>query len=167
MEGRDTVVFDIDNTLVDSRERFKRSLHEASGGRAETIDQLNKEEMRRFWEVFLSPKYIELDKPMYEAIEEVLERARRGYYIVILTGRPEKLRSHTEKQLDRFGIPYDRLIMRANGDYRKDYEYKSSMLKRLLEEGLNIVEYHEDLSRTIQTVRERFPWIKVCHHRPR
>ncbi len=164
-ERRKTVVFDVDNTLVDSNERFRKSLEEVAGRPVNSLDDLNPEERRRFWEVFLSPKYIELDKPLEKGISEIRDRAEKGYYIVILTGRPERLRIHTEMQLRKFGVPFHKLIMRSDNDYRQDYEYKVEKLGMLQNDGHEVVEFHEDLDRTVEAVRKTYPWIRVCHHK--
>lgn len=41
-----------------------------------------------------------------------------GYNIILTTGRPESMRSFTEKQLELLGISYNQLIMNIGGGCR-------------------------------------------------
>ena len=43
---------------------------------------------------------------------------KKGYNIILLTGRKESLRKQTEKQLSEVGIFYDQLIMGVGGGKR-------------------------------------------------
>lgn len=51
-------------------------------------------------------------------IDKLLEWDRKGYNIILLTGRKESLRTVTEQQLARVGIFYDQLIMGVGGGPR-------------------------------------------------
>ena len=51
-------------------------------------------------------------------IEKLLEWDRKGYCIVLVTGRKESLRKQTERQLSEVGIFYDKLIMGIGGGER-------------------------------------------------
>jgi len=50
--------------------------------------------------------------------EKLREWDRKGYNIILLTGRKESLRKVTEKQLSNAGIFYDQLIMGVGGGKR-------------------------------------------------
>jgi hydroxymethylpyrimidine pyrophosphatase-like HAD family hydrolase len=52
------------------------------------------------------------------AIETLLEWERKGYNIILLTGRKESMRQVTEQQLRNVGIFYDQLIMGVGGGIR-------------------------------------------------
>lgn len=52
------------------------------------------------------------------AIEKLLEWERKGYNIILLTGRKESMRKVTEQQLSSVGIFYDQLIMGVGGGER-------------------------------------------------
>ncbi len=159
------VVFDIDNTLIDSRKRFYKSLEIATNGRSKkTFKELDEDERSRFWDIFLNDKFLYLDEPIKEAINELLERYKDGYHIIILTGRPEKMRDATIKQLRRFKIPFHELYMRPEDDYDPDYIYKPRQLKKIMDRGFKIVEYHEDSPKTLEVVNEKYPWISICRH---
>jgi hypothetical protein len=51
-------------------------------------------------------------------IEKLLEWDKKGYNIILTTGRKESLRTITEKQLSDVGIFYDQLIMGIGGGER-------------------------------------------------
>ncbi len=162
-------IFDIDNTLIDSTERFRKSLEEVAGRRVESLEELGPEERNRFWDVFLSPKYLHLDRPMERGIKELLERRGEGYYILILTGRPERMREVTVEQLREIGVEYDALLMRRDDDRRPDHIYKPvriGMIMRGIDSRDASIEYHEDMPKTIEAVRQRFPYIRICVHGP-
>ena len=52
------------------------------------------------------------------AIKKLLEWERRGYNIILLTGRKESTRAVTEQQLRQAGIFYDQLVMGVGGGER-------------------------------------------------
>ena len=51
-------------------------------------------------------------------IDKLLEWDRKGYNIILVSGRKESLREATEKQLAQAGIFYDRLMMGIGGGAR-------------------------------------------------
>lgn len=63
-------------------------------------------------------------KPSYKmkllpgTIEKILEWEKKGYNIILLTGRRESMRRVTEKQLSEVGITYDKLVMGVCGGLR-------------------------------------------------
>lgn len=103
------VIFDIDGTLSDPSHR----LHFLAD---------------KDWDAF----YNECDKdPVVSHIAFLAKELAKEHKIFLFTGRPEKVRVKTEKWLLDNLIPYDRLFMRKDGDYRPDYEVKAEMLKSL------------------------------------
>jgi hydroxymethylpyrimidine pyrophosphatase-like HAD family hydrolase len=51
-------------------------------------------------------------------IEKFNEWDRKGYNIILTTGRRESMRKKTEEQLEKLGIFYDQLIMGIGGGHR-------------------------------------------------
>jgi hydroxymethylpyrimidine pyrophosphatase-like HAD family hydrolase len=51
-------------------------------------------------------------------LETFREWDRKGYNIILVTGRRESMRHSTEKQLKKIGIFYDQLIMGIGGGQR-------------------------------------------------
>lgn len=64
--------------------------------------------------------YQHLGKPkvLKGVLEAFAEWDRKGYYIILMTGRRESTRTYTEKQLAECGIFYDYLIMGISGGIR-------------------------------------------------
>jgi hydroxymethylpyrimidine pyrophosphatase-like HAD family hydrolase len=66
----------------------------------------------------------EVSKPSYKmklligTIEKISEWERKGYNIILLTGRKESMRKVTEDQLREIGIFYDQLVMGVGGGAR-------------------------------------------------
>lgn len=54
------------------------------------------------------------------------------YYVIIMTGRPESVRSQTKEWLSKNGIVYDELIMKPE-QFEKGFIFKQRELVRLLE----------------------------------
>lgn len=138
------VVYDVDGVLVDNTERLKRSLEELG---APSIDSLGTRK-REFWELFLSEKYIHLDKPVQAAIDLAREKSKK-HPIVIITGRPEKLARATLEQLKNFGIPYNAVIFRGDSSYVKDYELKDLAVREL---AIDVLEAHDDSLEVCKTM---------------
>ena len=61
-----------------------------------------------------------LDKPelLEGTLEKFIEWDRKGYNIILITGRRESTREATENQLSSLGIFYDQLIMGVDGGCR-------------------------------------------------
>ena len=66
-----------------------------------------------------------------EPVAAALKMAKqRGYQVILLSGREDKLREPTVRFLDKHQIGYDLLLMRTSNDFRKD-----NIIKRELFEG--------------------------------
>ena len=77
-------------------------------------------------------------------IEKLIEWDKKGYNIILLTGRRESLRQQTERQLTEVGIFYDQLIMGVGGgcrvlinDKKPDGEITSIAFNPERNEGIN------------------------------
>ena len=147
-------VFDLDGVLIDVSERLARCLKE-SGGRKDRV----------FWNCFLSSKYMYLDKPNTELVEYVRKLKQLGYRIIIVTGRRRDTQlDATIAQLRAFGVPFDELYMREPNDYRKDHEFKTDIVKRLLEKGYEITEVWDDSERVVEAMKKLLQNAKVVHY---
>ena len=152
-------MFDIDGVICDVSERYARSLEEA-GGRS--LRELHSKKRRKFWRVFLSEKYMHLDKPNPRGIELVRLRKRQGYFIVLLSGRRYDTQyKFTLRQLRQWGVPFDRIFLRPSGLLVKDYVFKGRVLRRLILSGYEVVEFHDDSLEIIEYVRVNFPNMRV------
>jgi len=162
LSGKEVVVFDLDGVLVNNTERYRLSLAEVNPN-VSSHNELPKAMQNKFWRIFLSDKYIHLDKPVYDAIEILNDRRRKGYPVVIITGRTSNMLNTTLDQLKAFGVEYDVLVMRREGVYIKDYEFKERVIKSM---NLHIAEVHDDSLDIINAlheyaVRGSFYWYKL------
>lgn len=64
--------------------------------------------------------------------------------VVILTGRPDKYEEQTLKQLKLWGVRYDHLIMRKEGDRQSAVHMKKRVALHMIEIGLDIVKAYDD-----------------------
>ena len=155
-------VFDLDGVLVDPSERIREVLFRLGLPLDTNIEKLKGSIRRRFWELFLSPKMLYLDKPRDIGIEILMDRRKRGK-IIIVTGRPIVLRKHTIRELMEFGVEINYkndIIFRPEGDLRPDYEYKASVIGKLN----NVVEVHDDSIRVLESIRRVKPYATLYLH---
>ena len=106
-----TVVIDIDDTLSLAGERFK--LATKSDGK---ID----------WDIAHDTELVKKDKPNLPMIDLAKRYKKAGFKVVILTGRPDTIRTTTEEWLDKYGIEYDELYMRN----KKEHYLKADVFKK-------------------------------------
>ncbi|NPA77143.1 MAG: hypothetical protein GXN93_05330 [Candidatus Diapherotrites archaeon] len=134
-------IVDLDGVIVDPSRRLAMAREECGDDRA------------CFWNKFLDPEAaLKLDKPNPAAIEYV---SGLPYGIVIVTGRPENMLEATLKQLDDYGVRYDAIFFRA--DYTPAHKYKRAVVERLVEEGAEIVEVHDDNEKVLEELRNLIP----------
>jgi len=145
------VVFDLDGVLVDSSERYRLCESEAAGDR------------RRFWDCFLSEKYMDLDRPRPEYVEALKRYAAQGYRIIIVTGRVrETQEAKTLRQLRDWGVEFHEIYFRSRGDYRKDFEFKSEIVKKL-SQRYRIEAVFEDSKPVVEALRRLLPESSVIY----
>lgn len=150
-------IFDIDGVIFDVSDRIKAVLEELG---VESLDKIkyNIKLRNKFWKIFLSPKYMYLDKPRFDVINHMHKLKREGYKIVIVTGRVlETQGEETKKQLEKYNVPYDEIYFRRRKDKRKDYELKESIIQRLILKGYEIAEVHEDSEDIIRKLKIVIP----------
>lgn len=61
---------------------------------------------------------LEFKDLLFGTIEKLKEWDRKGYNIILTTGRKESMRKKTIEQLEKMGIFYDQLIMGIGGGCR-------------------------------------------------
>ena len=117
------LVLDMDGTLFDTSARWNE------------CEKLAKGNKRMFWECFQSPRFMDFDKPKWEVIEFVkqLIEEKKPEVIVVVSGRSEKQREATLKQLSEVGIEPNEVVLRDEKDFRKDHEFKRDTIRRLRE----------------------------------
>ncbi|MGC9147982.1 MAG: HAD family acid phosphatase [Sulfolobales archaeon] len=132
---KEICLFDIDGVLFDVSERYLRALT-ADPKRGDT-----------FWNIFFSEDLLVLDKPLEKGVENLRKCLEKNYDIIIVSGRPERLREATLKQLMNIGLlenkDFKKLILRRNNDIRKSYVFKIEIVKELTKRYV-IKEIHDD-----------------------
>jgi phosphoglycolate phosphatase-like HAD superfamily hydrolase len=157
-EFMEVAIFDLDGVIADVSGRIEKALRELG---KENLNELSREDRRRFWEIFLNPELLELDKPRMDVIDYMRKIKDKGLRIIIVTGRTIKQKNETLKQLSSWGVPYDEIYFRMAGDLRKDSIYKREVVKLLLKRGYNIVEVWEDSDEVIRELRKLIPDAKI------
>ena len=137
MNIKATVIFDLDGTLalVDKR----REIAKKPNGKIN-------------FDIFYDPQYIELDEPNSFVIELAKMYKRDGYEIVIVSGRSDRTKEATERWLEKYGILYDRMIMRKQKNFIPDNELKERWLEKYLDRD-NIRAVVDDRQRVVDMWR--------------
>ena len=111
-------IFDVDGTLMDINHRRKYV----------ESDQKN-------WKKFF--EYMEFDTIRDDVFQLAHALHNDGYVIIVCSGRNEKHREITEKQLAFGKLKYQALMMRGDADYRPDWEVKREMLAEIRNSGFD------------------------------
>jgi phosphoglycolate phosphatase-like HAD superfamily hydrolase len=123
------VVFDMDGVLSDAAAR-----------------QHYLEWPRRDWDAFFEACGED------QAIDEVvrlLDLLAADLHVVLLTARPLRVRPQTLAWLQRYGLRWDLLVMRGEGDYSSSSHYKRAMVDLLRGEGFELRLAFEDDQRNV------------------
>ncbi len=148
-----TKAFDVDGVIVDVSQRLAtaRELAEYYG--------------HDFWEVFFSDELLALDKPRPVGIELVKRAHAEGFHVIIITGRPSRLRGFTLEQVINYtGITPSAIYMRRNRDRRPAEVVKVELLGEALRDGFEVVEYHDDSEAVLREIRVKYPWVTLFLH---
>ena len=111
-------VFDVDGTLMDINHRRKY----VSGDKKD-------------WKSFFD--YMEFDTINDHVFHLAHALKNDGYEIVVVSGRNERHREITEKQLAFGKLDYRKLIMRPDDDYTPDYIFKKVVLDEMRKADLD------------------------------
>lgn len=130
------VIFDIDGTIADLSHR----LH---------FIKQEKKDYRSFHDA------CDKDLPIEPIIDLVFDMHARGYSILFVSGRTDRIRDKTEEWLRRYSIPWVKLYMRKDGDWRPDHKVKSDILDNIIKEGYNIKFAVDDRDSIVKMWRER------------
>ena len=114
---QNTVIFDLDGTLADISRRREKAIR--PNGKTD-------------WDVMYDPDNIDLDIPNEPVVTALCMYWDNGYNIYIFSGRSDVTETATIEWLDKWEIPYDKLVMRDSSikrlHYMKDTELKRSWL---------------------------------------
>lgn len=127
------IVFDLDGTIanVDAR---RKAADEAQA-------PYPSNERQAWWTTWQAPENIlKLDVPNELVVSVLRDWHERGKWITIVSARNDKNRAVTEEWLALYGIHYDMLYMRKDGDYRRDSVFKQELLDNIRKNGNNLIE---------------------------
>ncbi len=136
------VVFDIDGVLSDA------------AGRQHYIER-----GRRDWTAFFEACG---DDPIIEEVARLIELLDPALSVVLLTGRPLRVRPQTLAWLDRYGLRWDLLVMRDRGDYSQVTTFKQGVVQDLRRYGLDLrLALEDDPSNHAMFVAEGIPCVYI------
>lgn len=131
------VIFDIDGTLADITHRRHFVATKPKN-----------------WPAFQAGAH--LDKCVEPLAVVARNLKNKGLHRIILcSGRGEQERPVTEAWLDKHQIPYDRLYMRTEKDYRADDIIKEELLDRMIADGYRPELVFDDRDRVVKMWRRR------------
>lgn len=137
-------VFDIDGTLANVEHR----LHH--------IRQKPKD-----WAKFEAE--IVNDTPILPTIALLRSLHFNGWTILLATGRNEKSRYQTGKQMMDWHIPFDKLYMRDRNDRRRDTIVKGEMFDKIVVEYGTPAMVFEDRNSVVDMWRQKGVWVFDCN----
>lgn len=130
------IIVDLDGTLCDVEHR----VHHVKG---------KNKNWKEFNELMV---HDELNHWCFELMDAM---TKKGYKILFVTGRGEAYREPTEAWLDKHGVEYEHLFMRALIDYREDSDVKEDIYYNMIEQDYQVLFVIDDR----QTVVDR--WRKI------
>jgi len=148
-----TKAFDVDGVIADVSQRLAaaRELAEYYG--------------HDFWEVFFSNELLSLDKPRHAGVKLVRDAHIEGFRVIIITGRPNRLRDFTLKQVISYtGVKPDAIYLRRGRDRRSAKVVKAELLGKALRDGFEVIEYHDDSEDVLREIKAKYPWITLFLH---
>jgi|TARA_Y100000310_G_C20586328_1_gene765584 FMN phosphatase YigB (HAD superfamily) len=131
-----TVIFDIDGTLADISQRLP------------FIQQTPKD-----WDSFKAAAVD--DAPIPEIIWLARVVAAGAESVIYMSGRNESSREITWNWLKQNGLPEAPLYMRADGDFRPDFEVKAELLERAKADGYDPFMAIDDRTQVVEMWRSK------------
>jgi hypothetical protein len=136
------VIFDIDGVLSDA------------AGRQHFIER-----GRRDWHAFFEACG---DDPVIEEIARLLELLDPALHVVLLTGRPLRVRPQTLAWLEHYELRWDLLVMRDRGDYSQVTDFKRMVTHDLRGYGFDLrLALEDDPSNHAMFVAQGIPCVYI------
>jgi phosphoglycolate phosphatase-like HAD superfamily hydrolase len=133
VDGGPAVVFDMDGVLADAAAR--QHLLEGSGSG------------RRDWGAFFDAAG---EDALIEEVARLTELLDPGLALVLLTARPVRIRDLTLAWLERHGLRWDLLVMRATRDFAASPDMKRVAVRHLQDAGFDLRLAFEDDRRNVE-----------------
>lgn len=128
------IVFDIDGTLANIEHRRQYVASKPKNWKAFTAGIPNDTPNEEI--VFLAKTFYEL-----------------GNEVILCSGRGEESRDATVKQMEDFGVRFDKLFMRQAKDYRRDDIVKVELLAQIREEFGEPFLWFDDRQQVVDAIR--------------
>lgn len=90
-----------------------------------------------------------------EVLDMAMDAHRNGFTIIITTARNEAYREATQKWLDDYGIPFENIFMRKDGDMRPDYVVKKEMYETQIKPYYDVLRAVDDNPQAVQNWKEQ------------
>jgi CRISPR/Cas system-associated exonuclease Cas4 (RecB family) len=131
--GSAIAIFDVDATLLDNSNRRRAVMQELGfPPQSRVSDIIDDEKREGYWEVFNSPKYVELDSLIEQGRDSAYEQLKLGRTpIGISSSRQDQLLEVTRARLANLAIPISHLILREPGNFDSDAKFKTKWAIRL------------------------------------
>lgn len=143
------IFMDIDGTIADATERFKKAGAEPSR---------NDKEAYLKWVEAINTG-MEDDVPVGH-MAELCKTIADTHHFFYLTGREEKHRAVTVNWLEEMSFPESwKVIMRPNGNWQEMAEFKENAIKTASFGATKIVVFDDDERGTLEKVCKRNGWI--------
>ena len=130
------IIFDVDGTLMDIEHR------------RHFVTQRPKD-----FDAFRDPDDVMQDTPNTEIFDLAKSLWATGNRIIISTGRNERQRATTLKQLMMNGLSFSAIYMRGDTDFRPDDELKKGFLDKMRKDGFNPVMAVDDRQQVVDMFR--------------
>ena len=85
-----------------------------------------------------------LDAPLEHTIRKLRAHKKQGEKVIILTMRPERFRPFTERWLRQQNVPFDRLYMRPEGDFRSSDAAKLAIYREQIAPEFDVELAYDD-----------------------
>jgi phosphoglycolate phosphatase-like HAD superfamily hydrolase len=134
IEAGPAVVFDMDGVLSDASSR-----------------QHYLELPTRDWEAFFAACG---EDELVDEVARLLEVLDPSLRVVLLTARPSRVQTQTLGWLQRYGLRWDLLVMRAEGDFGSSRRYKRLAVGELRTYGFDLRLAFEDDRRNVEMLHD-------------
>jgi phosphoglycolate phosphatase-like HAD superfamily hydrolase len=121
LAGGPAAVFDVDGVLADLDHRRDLLFSGPNG--------------RKNWKAFFAAAG---DDAIFEEVARLTTLLDPSLAVVVLTARPTSIQDVTAEWLDRHGVRWDLLVMRAEGDHRPSDDAKQLAVQDLRDHGFDL-----------------------------
>ena len=158
----DCIIFDLDGTLADVSKRRELAIKAESQVTGEIAEAPFFAGRKAWWDVWQNPQIIlDFDEPN-EPVVFLYKLLHKQFDIIVTSARNDKNRDITEQWFKKHDIPFNTLIMRPDGDFRPDREFKQEILDGL-KETHNIIMTFDDRNQVVEMWRDNgIPCLQVA-----